>query len=199
MKEDRVYKFLYAVVYPFFLFLYPIKVVGRENIPHGACVVCPNHTRAIDPFFAVFAFGRRHILRAMAKRELMRIPVLGWLLRHVGVFGVDRGSADIGAVKTALRYLKEGRKLLMFPEGTRVSEGEQVEAKTGAALFATRTGVPIVPVYITAHKRLFRRNLVVIGQPFEPKIQGRKGTAEELRAIADELMVRIYALGEEQK
>ena len=196
MKEDRLYRFLYAVIYPFFLLLYPIKVVGRENIPEGGAVICPNHTRAIDPFFVVFAFRRKHIMRVMAKIELLRIPALGWLLRNLGVFGVDRGSADIGAVKTALRYLKEGQKLLMFPEGTRVSEGESVEAKTGAAMFATRTGVPIVPVYIAARKRLFRRNLVSIGKPFEPQFEGRKATTEELRAIADELMERIYALGE---
>ncbi|MBE6956351.1 MAG: 1-acyl-sn-glycerol-3-phosphate acyltransferase [Ruminococcaceae bacterium] len=199
MKENRVYKLLYTIIYPFFLLLYPIKVIGRENIPDGPAVICPNHTRAIDPFFVVFAFRRKNIMRIMAKIELIRIPVLGWLLRHAGIFGVDRGAADIGAVKTALRHLKEGRKLLLFPEGTRVSEGESVEAKTGAAMFATRTGSPLLPVYITPHKRMFRRNLVVIGQPFEPKFEGRKCTAEELRAVADELMARIYALGEEQQ
>jgi 1-acyl-sn-glycerol-3-phosphate acyltransferase len=64
-------------------------------------------------------------------------------------------------------------------------------------MFSTRAGVPIVPVYIEAHKRLFRCNRVVIGAPFMPQIAGRKGTAEEYRAIADELMVRIRALEEE--
>lgn len=197
MSADRLYNVLYAVLWPVFHLLYPIKVTGRENIPDGAAVVCPNHTNALDPFFAVYGFRRKHVMRAMAKAELMRIPVLGWILRCVGVFGVERGTADIGAVKTALRCLKDGRKLLMFPEGTRVSEGENVEAKTGAAMFSTRAGVPIVPVYIEARKRLFRRNRVVIGAPFMPQIAGRKGTAEEYRAIADELMVRIRALEEE--
>ena len=197
MREDRLYRVLYAVLWPVFHLLYPIKVTGRANVPEGAAVICPNHTHALDPFFVVFAFRRKHILRAMAKAELMRVPVLGWLLRRVGVFGVERGSADIGAVKTSLRYLKDGRKLLMFPEGTRVSEGESVEAKTGAAMFSTRAGVPIVPVYIEARKRLFRRNRVVIGQPFMPQIAGRKGTTEEYRAIADELMERIRALEED--
>lgn len=197
MSEDRFYRVLYAVLWPVFHLLYPIKVTGRENIPEGAAVICPNHTNALDPFFVVFAFRRRHILRAMAKAELMRIPVIGWLLRHLGVFGVERGAADIGAVKTSLRHLKDGRKLLMFPEGTRVSEGESVETKTGAAMFSTRAGVPIVPVYIEAHKRLFRVNRVVIGEPFAPQTAGRKGTAEEYRAIAHELMERIRALEEE--
>lgn len=197
MKEDRLYKVLYAVLWPVFHLLYPIRVTGRENVPEGAAVICPNHTHALDPFFVVYAFRRKHILRAMAKAELMRVPVVGWLLRRVGVFGVERGSADIAAVKTSLRYLKEGRKLLMFPEGTRVSEGESVEAKTGAAMFATRVGVPIVPVYIAARKRLFRPNRVAIGQPFLPQTAEKKATSEELHAIAGDLMERIRGLEEQ--
>ena len=199
MMTDRFYRIVYAVLWPVFHLLYPLRVVGKENIPEGAAVICPNHTHALDPFFVVYAFRRKHIMRAMAKAELMRVPVLGWILAKAGVFGVERGSADIGAVKTALRCLKEGRKLLVFPEGTRVSEGESVEAKTGAVMFATRSQVPLVPIYVEAKKRLFRRNLVVIGQPYEPQTEGRKATSEELHAIADELMHRIYVLGEEHR
>jgi len=99
-----------------------------------------------DPFYVVFAFGRRYPMRAMAKIQIMRVPFIGWILGKGGVFGVDRGHADMHAVKTALKLLKDGNKLLMFPEGTRVREGEDVAAKTGAAMFATRTGVPIVPM-----------------------------------------------------
>ena len=138
-------------------------------------------------------------MRAMAKAEIMRVPVIGWILSKAGVFGVDRGAADINAVKTALRFLKEGNKLLMFPEGTRVEEGENVEAKTGAAMFSVRTGTPILPVYIPAKKRWFRPITVVIGQPFTPQVAGRKGTSEEYRAIADDLMERIRQLGEASK
>lgn len=199
MSMDRVYHVLYALIWPFFSLVHPVKAVGRENIPEGAALICPNHTKASDPFFVVFAFRRKHVMRAMAKVEIMRVPVVGWILRRAGVFGVDRGAADINAVKTALRFLKEGNKLLMFPEGTRVEEGESVEAKTGAAMFAVRTGSPIVPVYIPAKKRWFRPTTVVIGQPFLPQVESRKGTSEEYRAIADDLMERIRRLGEESK
>lgn len=199
MSMDRFYHVLYAVIWPFFCLFHPVKAVGRENVPEGAVIVCPNHTRASDPFFVVFAFGRRHVMRAMAKVEVMRIPVVGWILNRAGVFGVDRGAADINAVKTALRFLKEGNKLLMFPEGTRVEDGENVEAKTGAAMFSVRTGTPILPVYIPAKKRWFRPTTVIIGQPFLPQVAGRKGTSEEYRAIADDLMERIHALGEADK
>lgn len=199
MSMDRFYHVIYAVVWPFFNLFHPVRAVGREHIPEGAALICPNHTKASDPFFVVFAFKRKHVMRAMAKAEVMRVPVIGWLLGKAGVFGVNRGAADINAVKTALRFLKEGRKLLMFPEGTRVEEGENVEAKTGAAMFAVRTGAPIIPVYIPAKKRWFRPTTVVIGQPFYPKVADRKGTSEEYRAIADDLMTRIHALEEAAK
>lgn len=198
MRTETVFGILYTILWPVFRFVYPIKAVGRENIPEGAAVICPNHSAAIDPFYVVFAFGRKYPMWAMAKQEILNWPVVGWILGKAGVFGVDRGSADLKAAKTALRCLKENRKLLMFPEGTRVHEGESVEAKAGAALFATRTGSPLLPVYIPTKKKLFRPNTVVIGKPYYPQIAGRKATNDELQAIAADLMDRVHALGEGQ-
>ena len=195
-RRDRWFHFLYAVIWPFFNLMRPLRVHGKEHIPEGAAVICPNHTTIGDPFYVVFAFGWGRPMRAMAKIQVMRVPVIGWLLSKAGVFGVDRGHADMYAVKTALRFLKDGNKLLMFPEGTRVHEGEDVAAKTGAAMFATRTGAPLLPVYIQPKKKLFRRNEVVIGEPFHPEFAGRKPTADELDAITGELMDRIHKLGE---
>ena len=80
-----------------------------------------------------------------------------------------------------------------------MTEGESVEVKTGAALFATRTGAPLLPVYIQPQKRWFRRNTVVIGQPYYPEFEGRKPTADELQSIAEDLMGRVRTLGEGQK
>ena len=193
-RRDRWFHFLYAVIWPFFNLFRPVCATGRENIPQGAAILCPNHTTIGDPFYVVFAFGWRYPMRAMAKIQVMQVPFIGWLLGKAGVFGVDRGHADMKAVKTALKFLKNGNKRLMFPEGTRVHEGQDVAAKTGAAMFATRTGVPLVPIYIPPKKRLFRPNRVVIGQPFHPTFQGRKPTAGELDEITEELMRRIHSL-----
>ena len=198
-RRDAWFHFLYAVIWPFFNLFRPLRVVGRENIPDGAAVLCPNHTTLGDPFYVVFAFGRKYPMRAMAKIQIMRVPVIGWILGKAGVFGVDRGHADMKAVKTALKFLKDGNKLLMFPEGTRVHEGEDVAAKTGAAMFATRTGAPLLPIYIQRKKKLFARNVVVIGQPYHPQYAGRKPTPDELDAIAGDLMDRVRKLGEGQE
>lgn len=196
---DCNFRKLYRFLYPFFRVFYPWKVIGHENIPEGAVVICPNHTYWNDPFCVVFAFGKNFVMRAMAKMEIMNWPVVGPVLGKCGVFGVDRGNTDMKAARQAMKSLKEGSKLLMFPEGTRVKEGESVDAKAGAALFATRCGVPLLPVYIHNTKKLFKQNIIVIGKPYMPEYEGRKASSEELQKIAQEVQTRIYALGEAVK
>lgn len=199
MDTKFYYQLVCRFLWPFFFLFHPIRALGRENIPEGAAVVCANHTALSDPFFVVFAFRLRHQLQPMAKAELMRVPVLGLLLRKCGVISVSRGSADLKAAKAALSCLKGGKKLLIFPEGTRVHEGESVDAKAGAALFSTRSDCcPIVPVYVPGKKRWFRSTTVVIGEPVYPKIAGRKATAEELDEITREVMGRIRTMREGQ-
>lgn len=195
-RMDWFLHLLYIIVWPYFRLIHPVRAVGRENIPEGPVVVCPNHTTAGDPFYVVFAFGYRWPMRAMAKVQIMRLPFIGWILGKAGVFGVDRDTTDVKAVRTAMKFLKEGDKLLIFPEGTRVRKDEDVDAKVGAALFATRTGTPLLPVYIQRKKRRFRRNTVVIGKPYYPEYENRRPSAEELQVIARDLMERVRLLGE---
>lgn len=192
-----VYTILWCLIWPFFNLVHPCRAIGRENVPEGAALLCPNHTRLTDPLFVVFAMGLKTKPQVMAKAEFMRMPVVGWLLSKAGVFAVDRGKSDVAAVKRAIKCLKDGDKLLVFPEGTRSKDGEMGEAKTGVAMFATRTGSPIVPIYIPAEKKWFRRTPVVFGEPFTPRVAGRKGTSEEYEAVAGNLMDRIAALKEE--
>lgn len=193
------YAVIYSIVWPFFNLVHPQETIGRDHIPEGGALVCGNHTAMSDPVFLAFAFHRSHQLRPMAKAELLRVPFIGWILKRVGVFGVERGKSDIGAIKQSMKFLKEGEKVLLFPEGHRVREsrGEQGEAKNGAAMLAVRCGVPILPVYVPEKKPWFRRTTVVIGEAYMPQVASRKGTAEEYEAITADLMKRIRALGEQ--
>ena len=188
------YPALYTIIWPFFNLFHPGRHIGRENIPEGGALVCANHVRANDPFFIIFAFHRNCPLHVMAKAELMRIPVLGALLKKAGFFGIDRGKSDVGAIKHALRCLKDGKKVLLFPEGTRVREGENVDAKTGAAMLALRAGVPLIPVWLPPKRPWFRRTTVVIGEPFLPEIEGRRPNQEDYERVTEELMKRISGL-----
>lgn len=195
---NKWYAVLYCIVWFFFSLVHPIRAVGRENLPEqGGALLCGNHTSMSDPLCVVFAVGRRPQCRVMAKIELLRIPILGFFLKKVGVIGVDRGKADVGAIKASLKALKNGEKLLLFPEGTRVAEGTEASAHNGAAMMATRTGVPIVPIYIPREKKWFRHTTVVIGKPFTPNFEGRRPTPEDYDRIAGEIMEKINELKEQ--
>jgi 1-acyl-sn-glycerol-3-phosphate acyltransferase len=195
----RIYGIFWYIVWPFFNLVHPVRLVGRENIPQEGGLYCANHSGYADPLCLMFALGSRNQVRPMAKAELLRLPILGWFLKKVGVFGVERGKADVNAIKTAMRYLKSGENVLMFPEGTRIKDGvdkhgNEGEAKAGAVMLASRTGAPLVPVYIPEKKPWFRRVNVVVGQPYHPHLESRKGSTEEYQALADDLLGRIYAL-----
>ncbi len=201
---NMLYRFLVCLVWPFFSLVHPCRLVGRERLPQSGGLFCANHSGLSDPVCLVLALGPKWQIHAMAKAEFMRIPVLGWLLRKIGMFSVERGKSDVGAIKTAMKYLKGGENVLIFPEGTRIKNGvdkhgNDSEAKTGAAMLSARTGAPIVPVYIPPKKRWFGVTKIVIGQPYHPQLESRKGSSEEYRVIAEEMLQRIYALEEQSK
>ena len=127
--------------------------------------------------------------------------MLGWLLRKLGVFPVNREGTDIKAVKTAIQTIKDGDNLLIFPEGTVIRngigyvDGLPAHAKSGAAMIGIRTGASLIPVFVDGEKKPFRRTRIIFGDPYEPHYTGRHGTAEEIQKIADELLEQAYALG----
>ena len=123
MVKNRFYRFIRATWRPFATFLHPLRVEGLENLPKDQPVLlCANHSSAVDPILLICAMRQDFPLRIMAKKQLMKIPVVGAFLRAIGVFGVDRGNSDIAAVKTSIQSLRDGWNLLVFPEGTRVKE-----------------------------------------------------------------------------
>lgn len=171
--------------------LYPMIVTGRANIPAGACVICANHSNYIDPLLLIYAFGLPCFLHCMSKQENMDKPVIGWIYKMCGAFGVNRGEQDIAAARTTLKLLKDGKKVVMFPEGTRTPVNNAEAGKTGAVRFASKCGVPIVPVFITRGKTVFHLVRIRIGECFEPHCH----TQEEYLTETRSLMETIFALG----
>lgn len=194
---NRFYSLALGILNVTFRLIYPLKIIGRENIPEGAVLVCANHSSYADPVMIALAFTSKHQLHFMAKADLFDKPVLGGILRVAGSFGVHRGTADASAIKQAMKYLKNGEKVMMFPEGRRIRGEDAAAAKSGAAMLSIRTGIPLLPVHLPAKRRLFHHNVIVIGEAYHPQAANRKATAEEYRAVADDLLQRITALGKE--
>lgn len=172
-----------------------VRVQGRENLPEGAAVLCCNHSAFSDPIWVLLAMKTKQPPRIMAKKELLETPALGWLYRKLGAFPVDRGNRDIAAIRTAMSALKNGEKLLIFPEGTRIRHGKVAAPHNGALMIAAREQAPVVPIYLTAKKHFWGRIDIVFGAPFTP--DSAKPTQDELTARTQEMMAQIYAMGEE--
>ena len=119
--------------------LHPVTVQGLENLPrHGALLVA-NHASNWDPLVLATALPMDYRLRVMGKEELFQNPILAWVIRVGGAFPVNRGGADIQAVKTAIQTIQSGHNLLIFPEGTTIrngigkADGLPAHAHSGAA------------------------------------------------------------------
>jgi 1-acyl-sn-glycerol-3-phosphate acyltransferase len=154
------------------------RVEGLERVPrHGPFLLVANHRSLADPPIIGWAVGHKvgRVIHFMAKEEMRRWPIIGWLAEGSGVFFVRRGEGDRSAQRAALSLLAEGRPIAIFPEGTRSKDGRLGPAKPGAALLAIRSGAPLLPVAITGTERLFpgrsrvphrTRVVVRIGPPF---------------------------------
>lgn len=137
----------------------------RTHLEGGAIIVA-NHTSLADPFIVGTAFWYRRIF-FLAAKEVMDNPVKNTLLKGVGCIRIDRHSADLDAMKKAVGTLKEGRVLLVFPQGG-IERGQVDEIKSGAVLLAMQAGVPIIPVHIAKRKKWYKSRPVIVGDVIDP-------------------------------
>lgn len=171
---------------------------GRKNIPKGPAILCANHSGLADPVWVVLAAKEPKVPWIMAKKSVVEKPVIGPFLAAWGAYGVDRDNPDLHAVKKSLTELKNGEKLIIFPQGTRVKKGKVVTPKSGAVMLAHRAGVPVVPIFVTPDRKPFQPIHVNVGEPYLVRPEEKKLSAEELEAETELLMQKIYALGEKR-
>ena len=185
--KNKFYTLMWKLLRPFVLLLHPLDVQGRENLPDEPVLICANHSSGWDPVLLVCALASDFPLRIMAKEQLFKIPIIGGFIRRMGAFPVDRGNSDIGAVKTAIKSLKDGFSLLIFPEGTREKEGKLLPPKSGLFVIAAEAGVDVVPcriLYDTPDGRmhLFCKVRVIYGEPM-PAAQFAMESRRDLKTL----------------
>ena len=186
------------------LWLYRVEIRGAKELPKNGVLLCPNHATDLDPVLIALCLPIDYHMHFMAKAELFENPLIGWLLRTLGAFPVQRDGKDVQSVKTAMQVIHRGENLLIFPEGTTIRggvgyhDGLPAHAHAGIAMIGVRTGATLVPVFCDGQKKLFHKTRIYFGEPYVPSVTGRRGTSEELQAIADEMLRRAYARGGQQ-
>jgi len=121
-------------------------VQGREHIPAGPCLIVCNHQSGWETIAALLLFPDVAIV---TKRELMRVPVIGWYLKHSPMIIIDRAASlesIRGMARESLRTVREGRSVLIFPEGTRVAPAATIRFKRGVEFLIGALHVPVLPV-----------------------------------------------------
>lgn len=177
------------------------RVRGKENIPgHGPLLIVVNHLNLADPPIIGVSINRKVMF--LAKEELFRPGLSGYIVRNYGAFPVRRSGMNKEAMRKSEQLLAQGMALIMFPEGRR-SQGAQLEsALSGAALIAARNGVPILPIGIAGTEKLkgitwwLRRPEITvnIGSPFYLSPVNGKLTRVKLIEFTHSIMEHIAEL-----
>lgn len=187
--------FVRACIYSYCKIVYRVQIIGKENVPlEGPVIFCGNHKTYLDPPLIVVTAGRH--MRFMAKEELRKNPLFAFLgVLFEGIY-VKRDSKDIAPLKTALKTLKSGGCIGLFPEGTRNGFDKNDGAiKNGAAYMALKTGAQIVPIGIVGPAKPFTKNAIVYGKPLDlSKYQDKKVDKEDEEEVSKLLKDEILLL-----
>lgn len=200
-KDRRFYRRAWNAVAGFFRFVMRLHPIGKENVPAaGGHILCINHVAAVDVISVAAVCPRQ--LRFLAKKELFRVPLLGWLIRRLGACPLDRGGSDVAAIKKTVSLASSGELVGIFPQGHRYPGKNPADTpiKNGAGMIAFRSGCDVIPVCLRMKKQkyaLFRRVEVIFGKPITHAelFPYGEGNSEAYAAASRRIFDEICRLG----
>lgn len=167
------------------------RIIGKSYVPSGACIIAAKHQSAWETFKLHVLFGDPSIV---LKKELLDIPIWGWYLRRAGMIPIDRssrGKALPGMMEAAHKAADAGRKIVIFPQGTRVTPGVSKPYKAGVAALYDELNLPVVPMALNSGllwpKKGFAKKPGVITIEFLPSIAPGLPRAEMMEKLQNEL------------
>ena len=195
--NKRLYSFMRVVLRPFYALFFPPVVDGLENIPsEGGFILCSNHCSNHDPFFIAIPVKDRYI-HFMAKSNLFRFKPLAAFITALGGFSVDRGHRNLASIRLAMKILREGHGMAIFPQGTRVKDNHPVPMLEGVSMIALRANVPVIPAYIGGPYRLFHRTQLSYGPPVSFEGLPRRVDSDTLDKATRRIEAAVWGLKRE--
>ena len=201
MKSYLYQKLIYqlvskVIIFPIYKLIFRGNLIGRENIPlKSSFILVSNHGSLLDPPLLGHAVGRN--ISFMAKSELFRIPLLGFIIESCGAYPVKRGIVDKTTIKIACEKLSNNNSIGIFIDGTRQKDGRVNKPKQGAALLSFKNQKLLLPVAIVNSHRLFKlkffipfftKIVIKVGKPIKPPEGSSK---EELKLVTNYLQEKI--------
>ncbi len=168
--------------------------------PKGGLIIVANHTRFIDPLVLIMAYWRRRVYCLTGEAVFQKkYPVRNFLLKELGCIRIDRNANDQDAINNCINVLDGGGVLLVFPNG-RIHRDQTIDDyKSGAALLASRTGVPMQPIYIHNQSKKWNKVKLYLGEPKTVKELCDKEypSVEDLNSVMDNMFTQIASFKDE--
>jgi 1-acyl-sn-glycerol-3-phosphate acyltransferase len=198
MKAPIQYK-AGRVLFYFFYKVLGLRIDGVENVPEkGGVIIAPNHRSNYDPPLVGCCIKSRPVY-FLAKKGLFINKAVSWILRSVFAIPVDTGNPDIKTMRIFVNLLKEGKAVMMFPEGSRSINNEFLPARPGVGYLSIKTQVPVVPALITGtHESMLNHFLrkvpftLKFGSPVYPDCE--KANMKNAVEFTEKIMERIKDL-----
>ena len=170
--KSKSYENLQKILGGLVRFIFRVHGHNVENEPKegdGQYIIVSNHISNVDPIL-ICAILKNQQPHYMAKKSLFKIPVLRGIIKAMGAFPVNRGGADVNAIKHSIKLLEEGKCVGIFPQGHRYQgvDPKTTDVKTGAAMLACKTESQILPCFIKTKKRkisFLTRVDIIVGEP----------------------------------
>ena len=196
-----LYQVLKAIVSPIYRLIFNVRIKGKENIPkEGGVLLCPNHISAVDVI--TIGVGSPRQITCIAKKELFSVPVLGALVKALGAVKIDRGGGDVGAIKTAVNAIQNGKTVVIFPQGHRCPgvDPATTQIRGGAGLIAYHAKCDVIPVCISMKKckyRIFRKTEVIFGEPIKYEALGfTDGGRDQYNTATQIIFDKVVEMGD---
>lgn len=201
-KTTVLFKFVRCITYWGFRLFYHHKIYGLHHFHPGPALIAANHISFLDPpIVSVSAPQEVHFL---ARKTLFRNPLFGALIRNLNSHPVSGKAEDVTVFKTIVSLLKEGKKVIIFPEGKRSPDGTIGEIKPGISLLISRTKAAIIPTYIHGTFEIWSRKqklpkltgktAVVFGTPLFFEESEGKDKKEAQKMLSDKLEKALHDL-----
>ena len=197
-----IYLFVKSTLYLILKLFFGLRVKGLENVPeNGPFIIASNHVSFLDPLAAGSPIKGK--MNYMAKEELFENRAFAWLLHRLNITPLSREATDTRALRTAIKKLKNDEGILLFPEGTRSSDGNLMEAKIGVSVLSYVTDACVVPAYVKGTYEILpvgcagiKRGKIAVsyGKPMQPPHISKETKKQDYYKFAQGVMSAIKSL-----